>query len=101
MAQIDTPASPTGLDNLTGMQRSAIMMLMLGEEQAAVVLGNMSPLEVRNICSAMYSVQNTDQETVAGVLDEFLVTLGQQTNIGLDSGTYTPLTSKPERSDVR
>jgi len=88
MPQTGTAISPPDFDDLNGMQRAAIVMLMLGEEQAAVVLGTLSSREVRDIGSAMYSLHNLNQETVAGVLDVFVTTLGKQTNIGLDSGTY-------------
>ena len=57
---------------LSGTQKSAILMMLLGEEEAAAVLKNLSPKEVQHLGTAMYSVQAADQETVNAVLDEFL-----------------------------
>ena len=64
---------------LTGTQKSAILMMLLGEEEAAEVLKNLSPREVQHLGTAMYSVQTADQETVNSVLDEFLEIIKKQT----------------------
>ena len=73
---------------LTGTQKSAILMMLLGEEEAAQVLANLSPREVQHLGTAMYSVQGTDQETVNTVLDEFLQIMKEQTSLGLGAGNY-------------
>ena len=59
-------------DNLTGTQKSAILMMLIGEDEASEILRNLSPREVQHLGTAMYSVQGLDQETVNLVLDEFL-----------------------------
>ena len=58
-------------DNLTGTQKCAILMMLLGEDEAAEIMKNLSPKEVQTLGSAMYSVQGLPQETVNLVLDEF------------------------------
>ena len=73
---------------LTGTQKSAILMMLLGEEEAAGVLKNLSPKEVQHLGTAMYSVQAADQETVNSVLDEFLEIMKGQTSLGLGGGNY-------------
>lgn len=73
---------------LSGTQKSAILMMLLGEEEAAEILKNLSPREVQHLGAAMYSVRNTDQETVNAVLDEFLAIIKQQTSLGLGAGNY-------------
>ena len=75
-------------DQLTGIQKSAILMMLLGEDEASEILKNLSPREVQNLGSAMYSVQGLDQETVNRVLDEFLEIIKQQTSLGLGAGNY-------------
>ena len=57
---------------LTGTQKCAILMMLLGEEEASEILRNLGPKEVQHLGSAMYSVQGLDQVTVNRVLDEFL-----------------------------
>jgi flagellar motor switch protein FliG len=75
-------------ERLSGTQKSAILMMLLGEEEAAEILKNLSPKEVQHLGGAMYSVRNTDQETVNGVLDEFLAIIKKQTSLGLGAGNY-------------
>ncbi len=73
---------------LTGTQKSAILMMLLGEEEASEIIRNLSPKEVQHLGSAMYSVQGLDQDTVNKVLDEFLEIIKQQTSLGLGSDSY-------------
>ena len=63
-------------------------MMLLGEDEAAEVLKNLSPREVQHLGTAMYSVQTADQETVNSVLDEFLEIIKKQTSIGMGAGNY-------------
>ena len=58
-------------EKLTGTQKSAILMMLLGEDEASEILRNLSPKEVQHLGTAMYSVQGLDQETVNKVLDDF------------------------------
>ena len=73
---------------LTGTQKSAILMMLLGEEEASEIIRNLSPKEVQHLGSAMYSVQGLDQDTVNKVLDEFLEIIKEQTSLGLGSDSY-------------
>jgi len=75
-------------DSLTGTQKSAILMMLLGEEEASEILRNLSPREVQHLGTAMYSVQGLDQDTVNRVLDEFLAIIKEQTSLGLGAGNY-------------
>jgi flagellar motor switch protein FliG len=73
---------------LTGTQKSAILMMLLGEDGAAEILRNLSPKEAQSLGSEMYSVKDIDQETVNHVLNEFLSIVRQQTGLGFGSGNY-------------
>jgi flagellar motor switch protein FliG len=73
---------------LTGTQKCAILMMLLGEEEASEILRNLGPKEVQHLGSAMYSVQGLDQVTVNRVLDEFLSIIKAQTSLGLGAGNY-------------
>jgi flagellar motor switch protein FliG len=75
-------------DLLSGTQKCAIVMLLLGEEEASEILKNLSPREVQQLGSAMYSVADVDQKTVNMVLDEFLAIIRAQTSLGLGADTY-------------
>ena len=73
---------------LNGTQKCAILMLLLGEEEASEILKNLSPREVQQLGTAMYSVADVNQDTVNMVLDEFLAIIKAQTSIGLGADTY-------------
>ena len=75
-------------EKLSGTQKSAILMMLLGEEEASEILKNLSPREVQHLGTAMYSVQGLDQDTVNKVLDEFLAIIKEQTSLGLGAGNY-------------
>ena len=75
-------------ERMTGTQKSAILMMLLGEEEAAEILKNLSPREVQHLGGAMYAVRNTDQQAVNAVLDEFLSIIKKQTSLGLGAGNY-------------
>jgi len=51
-------------------------------------LKNLSPREVQQLGTAMYSVADVNQDTVNMVLDEFLAIIKAQTSIGLGADTY-------------
>ena len=75
-------------ETLTGTQKSAILMMLLGEDEASEIIRNLSPKEVQHLGTAMYSVQGLDQETVNMVLDEFLAIIKAQTGLGMGAGNY-------------
>ena len=78
----------TQFERLNGTQKSAILMMLIGEEEASEILRNLSPREVQHLGTAMYSVQGLDQDTVNQVLDEFLAIIKEQTSLGLGAGNY-------------
>lgn len=68
---------------LSGVQRAAVVLLSLGEQQAAEVLKHMSAKEVQKLGVAMTSVGNVSREAVTRVFDEFVDVLSQP---GLGAG---------------
>ena len=78
----------TSFEDLTGTQKSAILMMLVGEDEATEILKNLSPREVQHLGASMYSVQGLDQDTVNQVLDEFLAIIKEQTSLGLGAGNY-------------
>ncbi len=75
-------------DSLSGTQKCAILMMLLGEDEAAEIMKNLGPSEVQQLGTAMYSVQGLPQETVNLVLDEFLAIIKAQTSLGMEGGGY-------------
>ena len=73
---------------LTGVQRAAIVLLSLGEAQAAEVLKHMGAKEVQKLGVAMTSLGDVDRESVARVFDEFIEVLARPGGIGSGADDY-------------
>ena len=76
------------LEALSTTQRAAVLMLLLGEEQAASIIRYMDPKEVQALGAAMVSVGDISQEAVNEVLDDFISTFKKQTSLGLGTSDY-------------
>jgi len=76
------------LEIMTDTQRAAVIMLLLGEQQAADILRFLSPREVQALGAQMVSVADLSQEAVNVVLDDFVVTIKKQTSLGLGTVDY-------------
>lgn len=83
-----TPELREELEALTGTQRAAVLMLLLGEQQAAEIIRYLTPKEVQALGGAMVSVADLSQAAVNVVLDDFVAMLKKQTNLGLGTGDY-------------
>ncbi len=73
---------------LTGVQRAAIVLLSLGEQQAAEVLKHMGAKEVQKLGVAMTSVGGVSRDAVARVFDEFVDVLAQPSGLGSGADDY-------------
>jgi flagellar motor switch protein FliG len=73
---------------MTGTQRAAVLMLLLGEEQASNIISFLNPKEVQALGAAMVQVADLSQEAVNQVLDDFVATIKKQTSLGLGTSDY-------------
>ena len=73
---------------LTKTQKTAIIMMVLGEDEASNVISHLPPREVQHLGAAMVSVANVSQGAVDMVLDEFVLTMKQQTNLSMGTSDY-------------
>ena len=80
--------SDAGEGALKGVERAAVLLLMLGEEGAASVLQHMGPREVQKLGASMSSIRNVSQDQVNGVVDRFLDAVGKHTALGIDAESY-------------
>lgn len=71
-----------------GITKSAILLMTLGEAEAAAVLKYLEPREVQKISTAMVALRNLSREQIADVFDEFHQIASQKTTIGMDSSGY-------------
>jgi len=75
-------------DGTTGVERSAILLMSLGEDDAAEVLKHMTPKEVQKLGEAMTTLKKINKEDVSGVLSEFCGEIDSQTSLGIGSEDY-------------
>jgi len=78
----------SAIANMSGTERAAILLLSLGEADAAEVLRHMNPKEVQKLGLAMANVTNITREQVMAVMDEFNNVLGVQTSLGIGTDDY-------------
>lgn len=76
------------VNSLTGLQRSALLLLGLGEKPAAEILRHMGPKEVQEIGMAMASLSNITSSQMELVMQKFVDSIGEQTSLGMGSDEY-------------
>jgi flagellar motor switch protein FliG len=73
---------------LTDLEKSAVVMLSIGEEAAAEVMKHMTQLEINVLSLAMARIYSVSKTEVTAVYQEFIDTMLQETSIGIGSSTY-------------
>ena len=71
-----TPVAPSG------SQAAAILLMLLGEEEAATVLSRLEPDEVQLLGGAMFGVANISEREIEGVFDVFVYRARVRTTLG-------------------
>lgn len=71
-----------------GLQRAAILLMTLGEENAAAILRHMNVEEVQQLGGAMAELDNVSRDRVSDVLGDFLSTAHHKTSIGFGTADY-------------
>ena len=73
---------------LSKVDKAAILLLSLGETDAAQVLRHLGPKEVQRVGVAMAGMRNIHREQVEQVMSEFVEIVGDQTSLGVGSDGY-------------
>jgi len=84
----DTDVEDSQAVNLSGLERTAILFLSLGEENAAKLMKSLNPKEVRSIGMQMSRMSKVSRKEVEFVLSEFVDLLQSQSSLGVGSGEY-------------
>jgi len=71
-----------------GIHKSAVLMLALGEEEAAEVMKYLGPREVQKLGAAMSTMKAIASEELVSVLDDFRTETDKNTSLGVDSDEY-------------
>jgi flagellar motor switch protein FliG len=75
-------------DDLAGTQRAAILLMSLGEQDAANVLKQLDAREVQKLGIAMAELKEVSREQVAAVLDKFIGIADSKANMASGSQDY-------------
>ncbi|MDH5180325.1 MAG: flagellar motor switch protein FliG [Gammaproteobacteria bacterium] len=73
---------------LSGIERSAVLLLTIGEEDAGEIMRHMSPKEVQAVGEAMATIGGVSKEQVAEILENFAESIEEQTSLGVGSEDY-------------
>lgn len=73
---------------LNKVEKAAVLLLSLGEADAAQVLRHMGPKEVQKVGLAMAQMRNVHRDQVEEVMSEFVDMVGEQTGLGVGSDDY-------------
>lgn len=74
--------------SLSSIDQAAILLLTLGEGNAAEILKHMGPKEVQRLGTAMAQLSNIQQYEVEVVINNFMDEVGTQTGLGMGSDNY-------------
>ena len=74
--------------NDNGIQKAAILMLAIGEAEAAEVMKFLGPREVLKLGAAMATMKSVQHEQVVTVLESFVEQTNLNSTVGLDSDEY-------------
>src|SRR5882757_3798141 len=72
----------------SGTERAAILLLTLGEKEAAEVLKHMGAKEVQRIGAAMAKLANVSREEVRGVITQFTSSVESETSVGVGTDEF-------------
>jgi flagellar motor switch protein FliG len=72
----------------TGTERAAILLLTLGEQEAAQVLKHMGAKEVQRIGAAMAKLTNVSKDEVHTIITDFSSSVESQTSVGVGAEDF-------------
>jgi flagellar motor switch protein FliG len=89
MSEAQALAAPgNAVTKRSSLERAAILMLVLGEKDAASVLKRLDAHGVHKLGKAMTQLGDIKRADVEAVLDSFLNEVGDESSVPLDSETY-------------
>jgi flagellar motor switch protein FliG len=71
-----------------GLEKSAMLLIALGEDHAAEVLKHLGPREVQKLGHAMAALKSVPRTTVESVLDEFHKNAEEHSAVHVDTDNY-------------
>jgi len=74
--------------DISRVDAAAVLLMSLGEGDAAQILKHMGPKEVQRVGTSMAALKDITQDQVEVVMIEFLESVGKQTGLGIGSDEY-------------
>lgn len=74
--------------DFTGLEKAAIFLRSIGDQEAAELLKLMGPKQVQKVGEAMAAMGNINRETLEKVLADFHLEVGDQTELGVGNEDY-------------
>lgn len=84
----DAASAPLAETKLSGTDRAAILLLSLGENEAAEVLRHLGAKDVQRLGQAMANLSSVSREQAESVLHGFVANLESQTSLGVGADDY-------------
>jgi len=75
-------------EGINRVDAAAVLLMSLGEGDAAQILKHMGPKEVQRVGTSMAALKDISQDQVEAVMIEFLESVGKQTGLGIGSDQY-------------
>ncbi|MDX1589442.1 MAG: flagellar motor switch protein FliG [Oleiphilaceae bacterium] len=86
MSDDEKPKQP--VRKLSRVESAAILLMSLGEADAAQILKHMGPKEVQRVGTAMSQLKDVTKQEVGHVVGEFFEAVGGQTGLGVGADDY-------------
>lgn len=80
--------SAKGKSTLSKVDQAAVLLMSLGEKDAAAVLRHLGPKEVQRLGTAMTQLQNIQRDQVEEVVNSFLIEAQTLTGLGVGADSY-------------
>jgi flagellar motor switch protein FliG len=74
--------------NIPPIDRAAILLMSMGEKDAAEILKQMGPKEVQKVGTAMSALRTVSQDNVESVLSQFISECNSQSSLGVGTEAY-------------
>ncbi len=75
-------------ESMNGTERAALLLMTLGDREAAEVLKYMGADEVHRVGSAMAGLKSVSRNDADAILDLFIIDVEDQTALGVDTENY-------------
>ena len=82
------PPDNNAASNLSKLDQAAILLMSLGENDAAEILKHMGPKEVQRLGTCMSALANVEQNEVETVLGNFMDEVQNLTGLGMGADSY-------------